>query len=313
MIEQSFKLRSCTGKKIHIYKWSPETEEKGIVQIVHGSIEHSYRYKRFAEELVKQGYVVYANDHIGHGKSINKHEFYFSDKKNGIDLAIKDLETINKAIQKHHKNKKIFIFGHSMGSFMVRKLLKRTNSRCDGSIICGTGGPSTPLLNLFIIMAKINILFKGRTNRSKFLHALVYGSLKYDYFNLGKQYEFITNDVLELNKYKEDKHCGETATTEYLLELTKLVKWSKKYRNHNMKIKRPMLFISGAKDMVGGKNGKYVIRAYKRYALKGHIAQIKLYKDARHELLNELNREIVTKDIIDFLKYCEIYDIEMSF
>ncbi len=315
MLEQSFKLRSCTNKNIHIYKWSPtnDTHIRGVVQIVHGSIEHSYRYKRFAEELVNNGYIVYANDHIGHGKSIHDEKFYFSNKKNGLNLAIKDLETINKAIQKHHENKKIFIFGHSMGSFMVRKLLKRTNARCDGAIICGTGGPNTFLLNTFITLAKADIFLHGRKNRNKLLHAIVYGSVKYDFFNKGDQFEFITNDILERNKYKQDQLCGDIATTEYLMEMAKLVKWSKKKKNNQMKIKRPIIFISGANDMVGGKNSKYVIDAYKKYAMNANLVQIKLYKDARHELLNELNRDIVTKDILDFLEYCEIYDIEISF
>ncbi len=160
MKEETFKFKSSTGKDIHVYKWVPDDKIIGVVQIIHGSIEHCYRYKRFAQTLTEYGYIVYGNDHIGHGKSIDTQKFYFSDNKNGIDYAVKDTYILNKIIQKQHKNKNIIVFGHSMGSFMLRKLINRTNSKIDGAIICGTGGPNQVLLNIFILLAKINIFFK---------------------------------------------------------------------------------------------------------------------------------------------------------
>ncbi len=305
MLKTNFTFKGSVTD-VYVNKWTPQDKNiKGVVQIIHGSLEHSDRYDRFARYLVKEGYVVYANDHLSHGNSILNDMYYYSNNDNGIELAIKDIETLNKIIVEENKNKKVFILGHSMGSFMLRKLLIDYNILCHGAIISGTGGGNNQLMNLFIKMCNMNIKLNGRRNRNKFLHGLIYGKLKYDYFKQGKPYEFITNDEKERQKYIDDKMCGNVATTEYLLELIKLVKWCKRKESFKSSKKVPLFIISGEEDSIGGRNCKEVQKAYKNYVKSGwYDTEIKIYENCKHELLNELNRDIVSKDILNFINRC---------
>lgn len=309
MIKTNFKFKSNLGNNldVHVYKWEPKNKKNiGVVQLIHGSIEHCLRYERFAKELVKNGYVVYGNDHIGHGESIGSDMFYFSDEDNGMDVAIKDLETLNKIIQNENQNKNIFLFGHSMGSFMLRKLIIDYDISYSGAVICGTGGKKGKILDASIKLLKLDIKNNGAKNRNKLLHSLVYGTTANEFFNIGQEGGFLTKDEDEIKKYLEDEKCGGLATSEYLLELIKLVKWCSEDNSYVSLKKSPLFFISGEKDIIGGIKAGEVKKVYSNYVKNGWInSEIKIYENCKHELLNEINRDEITSDIISFIKQCE--------
>ena len=122
MASADFKMTSKDNVTLHIYSWgAQETDNpKGVVQVAHGMAEHGERYERFAQRLVSKGYLVYANDHRGHGKTAGSVENlgYFADE-NGWDLVVEDMHLLTQTIKSKHPDLPVFLLGHSMGSLLA--------------------------------------------------------------------------------------------------------------------------------------------------------------------------------------------------
>lgn len=303
---RTFSFNSKDALEIITYVWEPDnkTNVKGVVQIVHGSIEHALRYDDFAKELNKEGYVVYANDQRGHGKTAKSKDdlSYFSDMNNGWELAIYDLYTITKRIKMDYPNLPIFLFGHSMGSFLVRDYASAFGNNINGIIISGTSGKNI-LLPIVKHMALKEMKKNGRKSRSRKLHDFVYGTLNKKIKNPKTSCDFISRDENEVNKYVNDPLCGYICTAEYIYEMIKgTIKVNNTACFNNTPNSVKVLIISGNTDPVGGTKGKGVKKVYNAYIKAGiKDVQIKLYKDARHEVLNELNKYEVYSDIKQWL------------
>jgi alpha-beta hydrolase superfamily lysophospholipase len=305
---KTFSFTTRDNIKIITYMWEPKetVNIKGVIQIVHGSLEHAQRYNYFANELNKNGYIVYANDLRGHGKSAKTKDDlgHFSYKKNGWELAINDLHYITNRIREDYPHLPIYLFGHSMGSFLVRNYVSTYENKSDGFILSGTASSSI-LIHLIKLLAKLEIYKKGGTSRNIKLHNLVYGSLNRKIKNPKTSADFISRDMTEVKKYLQDPFCGYTATVEYIYEMLKgLIIANKnicfKSTPHHLKI----LLISGKKDPLGGYNGKGVLKVYNSYVNSGiNNIKYKLYPKARHELINELNKKEVISDIINWLDF----------
>ena len=138
-MRSDFWFDSHGAGKIHCCRWMPEGEPKAIFQIVHGIAEFVERYDDFANFLTKQGYVVVAEDHMGHGQSINGEgiQGYFH---GGWFAAVEDTYQLLTMTKREYPNLPYILFGHSMGSFMARTILYRyPDSGITAAIICGTG------------------------------------------------------------------------------------------------------------------------------------------------------------------------------
>ena len=126
------------GLKLHVLLMEPEGEPKGIVQIVHGMAEHKERYEPFMEMLCKHGYISVIHDHRGHGKSIRKEEDlgYFYDESG--TAIIEDVHQITQWTKERYGKLPYHLFGHSMGSLVVRCYLKKYDDELDSLIVCGS-------------------------------------------------------------------------------------------------------------------------------------------------------------------------------
>ena len=134
---------SCGAGKIHYCKWLPDGEPKAILQIVHGIAEFVERYDGFASYLAELGFVVVAEDHMGHGKSINGEgiQGYFH---GGWMNAVQDTYQLLEMTRAAYPGLPFILFGHSMGSFMARTILcKYPDSGISAAVICGTGWQPT--------------------------------------------------------------------------------------------------------------------------------------------------------------------------
>ena len=137
---------SCGLGKIHACRWTPEGEVKAVLQIIHGIAEFVERYEDFANYLNKQGILVVAEDHMGHGQSINNGgiQGYFH---GGWFAAVADSYKLLEDTKQEFPQVPYILFGHSMGSFMARTILcKNPDSGIDAAIICGTGWQPAKLL-----------------------------------------------------------------------------------------------------------------------------------------------------------------------
>lgn len=276
---------------------------KGVVQIAHGMAEHSNRYARFAMELCKNGYAVFINDHLGHGSSVaNDDELgFFGD--DGANALVEDMHALTEIAKQQYPHVPFYLFGHSMGSFLARKYTAKYGQTLDGVIYCGTSGPN-PAVGMGIMLANNMIKSEGKLYRSSFLDSLAFGTYNRKTEKKTK-FDWLSRDEKEVARYIDDKYCGFTFTAGGFKMLFSLVKEisSKAWFNavpENLQI----LLISGDKDPVGD-YGKGVADVFKTLRKTGHSNIImKLYPEARHELLNELNRDEVMQDIVSWLNKC---------
>lgn len=308
MIETNFNFKSLDNVDIHVYKWAPNAgvRAQAVIQLVHGSVEHALRYKDFASYLVDQGYIVYANDHRGHGKTAGSIEAlsYFSDLDNGFDIAVDDLYRLNQCIRADEGDLKVYMLGHSLGSFMLRKYASEYSETLDGMILTGTGGGKKVLLNFGLVLANHSLKRKGRHYKSQKLHKLMYGPLNKNVKDKKTDVDFISRDPRVIDAYMKDAYCGHTVTTEYALESMKGIKFCNTRPAYDLRDKTlPIYMLSGQCDLVGGKEArgvKKVLRTYKKYGMQD--IDLKLYAHGRHEILNEINKKEVYNDIHKWLQ-----------
>ena len=140
----TFKSTDERGTTIHAVKWTPENGDiKAAIQLNHGMIEYIERYSEFAEYLADRGFVVMGHDHIGHGESVETHDDWgIIHTGTPSDTLVEDMFTNYKIIKDQYPDVPFFIFGHSMGSYLLRKFLCTKAPELkgvNGAIICGTG------------------------------------------------------------------------------------------------------------------------------------------------------------------------------
>ena len=303
--KETFAFFSQDQTEIQVHKWGIKDEKaKGIVQISHGMAETATRYERFAQELNKEGYIVYGNDHRGHGKSAKNIEAlgYLGDNR-GFELLIQDMATLTDRIKKEYPNMPIYLFSHSMGSFASQKYIMDYKEKIDGLILSGSNGRQGFLLKAGKLVANIEKMVKGRKFKSKMLDSLVFGSYNKPFASDGTGFEWLSRDTEEVEKYVKDPYCGTLFPTSFYCDFIAVLEDIEDKRNFGKIPKNiPILLISGEEDPVGG-FGKGVEELYNRY-LKCGVEQVelKLYEGARHELLNEINRDEVTLDILKWLE-----------
>lgn len=287
MIENNFK--TFDGKLLHYYLTESE-KPKAVIQIVHGMQEHAGRYIDFMNFLTNNGYNVFASDLRGHGKNIEK----IPGHSNGdiFQEIVKDQIEITKFLkEKYHLP--VYIFGHSFGSYITQYYLANSNNIVNKAVICGSTYTKNFLYKFAKIVANITAIFKGKEHEAKLIEKL---SLK----GYGKDFEngnWLSRDEKNWNNYKNNNFCGQPFPVSFYLSLFKNA--PKSYKNLN-NIKVPILIISGTADPVGNKNASGPKKLYKVYKKAGINVSIKLYLNARHELLNETNKEEVYKDVLNF-------------
>ncbi|WBW97436.1 alpha/beta fold hydrolase [Oceanirhabdus sp. W0125-5] len=301
-------IKRKDGSKITIHKWENDQIDKeninGVFQIVHGAAEHAKRYACFAEKLNELGYVVIGDDHVGHGVSVNSNEeLGFFGEENGWSKLVEDEISITEHIKKEYTDKPIIIFGHSMGSFILRDYLTRDPKGISKCIICGTGYTNTILSNFALRLVAHEKKQKGIMYRSEKIDKLTFGGFNKKFKPTRTTFDWLSRESGEVDKYIEDDLCGFIFTVKGYEDLFTGVK----YINSNEAFKKtekniPILMISGDKDPVGA-SGKGVKKVYKKLKKSGvKDITLKLYEQGRHEILNEINRDDVYKDIIEWIK-----------
>ena len=291
--------------KLHGIIWAPETAPRAIVQIAHGMVEHVERYEGFAEFLNAHGILVAGNDHLGHGFSYKEEENkgYFAKEKGDI-CALQDLHRMTLLLQKKYPDIPHFLFGHSMGSFFTRRYLCMYPNEIDGAIISGTGWQPVPVLKGGMAVVKLLSLLNGDRFRSKFVTAMAFGNINKAFEPVKTSKDWLTRDVAVAEKYLADPKCGFLFTLNGYRALFRSMLLAQDMEQlQKMDEDLPVLFISGEMDPVGdfGKGVKKAVNAF--YASGMKDVECILYPEARHELTNELNKEEVFQDILEWLEF----------
>ena len=277
---------------------------RAIVQLAHGMAEHSGRYKHFGERLAANGIMVYANDHRGHGKTGEKQGIFgHFHNENGFERAVTDLKEINEFIHLNNQEIPVFIMGHSMGSFLVRRFVQRYQGVVNGVILSGTGGDPKFAGKVARRLAKNQMKTFGKEAKSPLLNKLIFGSYNKKIKSPNTNYDWLSRDAKEVQSYIEDPYCGFIPTSGFfndLLDGLELIHDDKEIERIEKKL--PFFFFSGDRDPVGN-NTKAIVTVLAQYKKHG-IDQVdyKFYKNGRHEMLNETNRDEVITDVIKWLE-----------
>ena len=283
--------------RIHGCRWSPEGEPRAVVQIIHGIAEFVERYDDFANFLAEQGFLVVAEDHMGHGQSINGEgiQGYFH---GGWFTAVGDSLQLMADVKSEHPNLPYFLFGHSMGSFMARTILcKYPDCGLTAAVICGTGWQ--PAFALPALIKVIDgICKKDETKPNEKLQGLVFGSYNKRVEHPRTPYDWLSRDARIVDEYIAHPLCGFTASAGLLRDMMKGIYYIEQKQNlANMNKALPVFFIAGGDDPVGP-YGKGVHRAAEEFKKAGmEDVSVRIYPMCRHEILNEINREAVYEDV----------------
>ncbi len=290
--------------KIHALKWEPDQGEiSGVLQISHGMIEHVERYEAFAKYLTEKGFVVVGNDHLGHGNSvISQDDWGYFAPKNGSDLVVKDLQKLRMHIQKKYPEVPYFILGHSMGSFLLRKYLAHYGAGLSGAVIMGTGTQPNIAVQTGKFLCSFLALFHGWHYRSELVDQLIFSSNNSKF--QGKDGgSWLTKDIEIAAAYQKDPRCTFKFTLNGFYNLFDTIYEINQKKNiYAIPKELPLLLVSGQDDPVGN-YGTGVRKAYETYQEAGiQDISCKLYPSDRHEILNEIDREIVYDDIYRWLQ-----------
>lgn len=304
-IKNEFTFPSTSGlADIHCASYLPESGEvKAVMQIAHGMAEHLERYEKFASVLCDKGIAVYINDHIGHGKSVkNDDELGYFGKKDGWKCFVEDCYELSVIAKKENEGKPFIFFGHSMGSFVARAYSYKYWRNIDGAIFCGTAGPN-PAAGAGIALTKVITKLKGDHHRSKLINSVGFGTYN-SKFEDRTPFDWLTRDNDEVDKYIADPYCGFLFTAPGYCDLFSLLNFvSSKNWFAGFNKELPVLMIAGDMDPVG-EYGKGIrkVEAMLKDAGKQNLETI-LYKDARHEILNESQCfDKVCEDVISWIE-----------
>ncbi|MEG1509952.1 MAG: alpha/beta hydrolase, partial [Clostridia bacterium] len=285
--------------ELNLCIWDDVKNPKGVVQIVHGMAEHVKRYDVLAKFLNQNGYICLGDDHRAHGVTALKHGKLGQVTEDGdcFSDTVQDLVKITDYAKETYKLP-VVIFGHSYGSFLVQRYIQITSTKVAGAIICGSACQNIFALKIGRVIANMQQKMFGKNKDGKMLNGMVFGAYDIPYKKEIKHFGWVTSDAHERDIYLKDEMCGYVMSIGFFRSFFYGLK--NLYTNENLASIRkdlPVLLISGDKDPVGGK-GKLVNKLYDVYTKWLNNVSIKLYKDKRHEIINETNRNEVLGDIL---------------
>jgi len=284
----------CSDAKVIVYRvWLPANKNfHAILHIFHGMAEHSERYTRFAHYLNTQGIAVYAQDHRGHGLTASDDDLGWFAERDGWNQVVEDGYQLSKLIAENHPGKDIFLLGHSMGSFLVETLIARHPEMYQGAIISGTGPSQGIIGKIGRLLASTRAKIKGGKTPDPLLDKMSFGKFGEPFKPLKTPFDWLSRDEEEVRKYVEDPLCGFVCSSQFFVDLLDgITIATNRELMKNIPKEFALLFISGKMDPVGG-FGKGVEQVFGNYKAAGlQDLTLELVPEARHELLNEINRD----------------------
>ncbi len=304
-MSNSFVYLSKDGETlINAVEWKPEGEPKAVLQICHGMLEYIKRYDHFASYMKDQGFYIVGNDHLGHGLSVKSESRYgFFHEKCGNAYLLGDINELRKITQKKYPNLPYFILGHSMGSFLIRQYMALEGENLNGVILLGTGYTPKETLQMGMNMCKTIAATSGWDCRSIIVRNVVFGSYNKRIKNPNGSTDWISRDEEVVNNYNNDPWCTFDFTVNGYYNLFYSIRDAQNPDTiKHIPKELPILLASGTEDPVGS-YGKGVTQVYDLYRDIGiKDLEIKLYQDYRHEILNEIDRDIVYSDIKNWIE-----------
>jgi alpha-beta hydrolase superfamily lysophospholipase len=307
--DQSFSLKAERisvktedGLDIYVHRWRAAGAPKAIVQIIHGLAEHAGRYARLATVLSAEGYIVYASDLRGHGRTVqNKSDLLgFFAPTDGWRKCLNDLWQVNRLAARENPGLPIILLGHSMGSTFARQFMSEHGDSLSAVILSGASGQPNALAQSGRVTARLERMRLGPRGHSKLIQSLTFDAFNKRFQPSRTPFDWLSRDPAEVDKYVADPLCGFSSSTQLWVDM--LDAWSTLSRSCEAVPKSlPIYVVSGTHDPVSA-GTRALMPMLEQFRAAGLNVEHKFYPEARHELLNETNREEVTENLIRWLR-----------
>jgi len=299
MAGSEFTFACADGEKLLARRWLTEQPPKAVAQIAHGLAEHSARYRRLAEALNAAGYAVYAFDLRGHGPQCAPIDLgHFADD-DGWAKCVHDFWTFSQLIAAEQPGLPIVFLGHSMGSLLGRQLVAEHSRALAGAVFSGSSGKPPPIATLGRLIARIERLRLGKRGRSVLLNQMMFGDFNKPFKPARTDFDWLSRDEAEVDAYVADPFCGFPFTTELAVGLLDaLPHLTSRASLAPIRKDLPIYVFSGERDPVGANIRSFIADLEAAGFMK---LTTRIYDGARHETLNETNRDEVTGDLIAWL------------
>ena len=300
---KEFDFLATDGFLLHGYCWPADGQPEALLILCHGAVEHAQRYAPFAKWLAERGVCVYSHDYRNHANSAREGQGYFlKEGRGGFSRLVEDVAVLLCRAQKEVPDTPVFLFGHSMGSYVARLAMKKNEEKCSGLMLCGTGDMGR--LEPTAVRTLARFANRVNTRPSPMMHKLFFGTLNKRVGKTQSDSDFISTDRAVIDKYLADPWCGYTVSAEYVYELTGGVLAACKKEAYDLKDKeKQILIIAGELDPCAGKKAKASLRVAQKYRAAGsRRVKHMVYPKMRHELLNEPVKEQVYEQLYAFMK-----------
>ena len=302
MQQQESWLESSDGTALHLLHWPTAKPPLALLMIAHGMAEHAGRYAQLAAKLNAAGYGVYALDQRGHGRSAERGVLGHYADTDGWNKVVGDLDTLNRHIRQQHPHTPLFLLGHSMGSYIGMAYLIRHSRDVQGAILSGSNYQPLALYKAASLICRFERWRLGPTGRSRLIDQLSFGSFNKAFKPNRTDFDWLSRDPAEVDRYVTDPLCGFVCTTQLWCDLMQGFQQITPLRNlAHINADLPLLVIGGGNDPVSqGKRLNDLANALRRAG--NRQVEVKIYPQARHELLNESNRDEVILYIQNWLQ-----------
>lgn len=301
----SFPSKDDVETRINGIRFVPAGEPSMVLMLAHGMQDYIGRYSRFAEYLCDRGIAVMGHDHIGHGNSVaNEGELGIMHSAEAARVMVEDMLTDYRYMKDLYPNIPCFFLGHSMGSYLLRMFLSEKADQLSGltgAIIMGTGQPSAAAIAAGKSLLNTMALIHGWDYRSEMVKRIMESQIaghRFDHTGKNPENSWLSKDPKVMQSYQNDPRCMFVFSLNAFKVLLDAAEYGLQKENvEKVRKNLPILFISGEDDPVGnyGKGVREVAKMYKRAGMS-HVA-LRMYKNDRHELLNETDSDQVYMDI----------------
>ncbi|MGM0435536.1 MAG: alpha/beta hydrolase [Bacillota bacterium] len=294
---------STPDRKSLAVDWYHVKKPKGIVHILHGMGEHSKRYESFAKYLAANGFTVVTHDHRNHGRSVkNSKEIGIFEKNETFETMVNDVMTVQSHIRSQLKAPMV-ILGHSMGSIILRRYLQRAVQIPDAAILMGTLQRYNKVNGSgAYVTARLSGLFKKNDTRNEFIYKMLNKSMKKSLKKSEPSTAWIAHDDTVVKDYNKDPKSGFVYNKQFYNTFFKALIEVNKAENIKKTPNIPLLFISGTDDPLSN-NMKAIkeLKSLHESLIEGLDATLMAIPNARHEVLNEGNRQETFDKILKWI------------
>lgn len=288
------------GVAISVAAVRPESRPKAVLQISHGMCGRKERFLPFMEYMAANGVACVANDHRGHGLSVKNEKDRGYMYKGGYKALVDDMKMVTDWARKSCQDTPVFLLGHSMGSLAACSYLKKYGGAVDGLILCGN--PSRNLLSyVALAFTRLLCLYNDGRYRPEMTQRLVSGIYNRKFTDEGPL-AWTCSDPEVRKSFFSDPVCNFRLTAN-AVEAT-LSMMTDRYSDNGWKITdpdMPVYFISGEDDPCM-RSEKHLHSSAMHLVSIGYTeVSSAIYPGMRHEVLNEIGKEVVWKDILDHI------------